>query len=59
MKAKRSTPAAGPLVTFALMIASIAAVAAVARYLESRESTTSAPTVVSSSGEHAQTSGQH
>lgn len=58
MKAKRSSPATGPLLTFALMIASVAAVGAVARYLDSPKDASAPAFISSSSSERAQTGTQ-
>jgi hypothetical protein len=48
MKAKRRSPARGPLVTFALMIGSAGLIAAAAHYLDSHQKTTEQTVAASS-----------
>jgi hypothetical protein len=51
--AKRRSPVKGPLLTFALMLGSVAAVTAVAHILDSRQkSEQTAPTAVASDTSH-------
>jgi hypothetical protein len=49
MKAKRRSPAMGPLVTFALMIGSAGLIATAAHYLDSHQKTTEQTVAASSS----------